>query len=183
MRHVSVPGSGRPVPFENVLYLRHLVNDVMAPNPETPFCVDSRHPRTHRGKLGSVLVTVLALYFEHKCSPVCQSDQEVWYIPTFCAVPHVVDLESKMIILGIGFNQCARFEQVRYVLLPGAIGQHVADLRAHRRVTDLGRVPGAHLPCAANRKLFVKDRLDPFKVLFGDEPKQVLHDAINAERN
>ena len=88
-----------------------------------------------------------------------------------------------MIILRIGFNQWARFEQIRDVLLPRAVGQHVADLRAHRRVTDLGRVPGAHLPCAANRELFVEDRLHPFEVLFGDEPEQVLHDAVDAERN
>lgn len=38
-------------------------------------------------------------------------------------------------------------------------------------------------PCAAYRELFVEDRLDPFEVLFGDEPKQVLHDAVDAERN
>ena len=130
-----------------------------------------------------MLIAVLAFDLEHKRSAVGQTNQEVWNVAALGAVPHVVDLEPKMIILRIGFNEWARFEQIGDVLLPRAVGQHVADLRAHRRVTDLSRVPGAHLPCAAYGEFFVEDRLHPFEVLFSDEPEQMLHDAVDAERN
>ena len=41
------PASGRPVMFEDVVDLRHLVGDVVAPNAEAALRVDARYPGSH----------------------------------------------------------------------------------------------------------------------------------------
>lgn len=167
----------------DVLYFPRLERDIPSPLPEATTRVYRFHPLLQSVSLGLVLWAVGTLDLKRKIGAVGKANEEIWDISAPRTCPQVVNLEPEMIILGIGDDVFALFEDVRRVSFPGRISDQMADMRLGGRKARLGGVPCPHLPSGTNRVFFVEYRRQAFRVLLGHSAENMLDDKVDVKRN
>ena len=129
---------------DDVRHLARLERDIPSSASETAGRVDRLHPFVQRVPLRPVLRAVGALDLEREDHAASKAHKKIRDVSPPGARPHVVNLETEVIVLDVGKNVLAHLEGIGRVALLGRFSDQMAYVRFGRREARLGRVPGAH---------------------------------------
>ena len=106
------------MPRDDVLHFAGLESDVPRPLPEASSRIDCFDPFVQGVALGAVLGAVGPLDLERQDRVAGQADKEIRGVAASGSRPHVIDLEPEVVVLGVGLDLIAGFEDVRRMALP-----------------------------------------------------------------
>lgn len=89
------------MPLDDVVYLRLLERNIPAPLTKPALRVHALHPRIQRQAFRAVLFGILTLDLQHQNFAIRKSNQKIGHKTLTRAVPKVMNLKAKMVILGI----------------------------------------------------------------------------------
>src|SRR3989337_2471799 len=87
---------------DDVLNLRRLEGHTPTPRSEPALGVHRLYPHVECIAFGAVLLAVLTLDLQHQDLAIGEPNNEIRHIAPACAVPQVIDIETKMVVLGVG---------------------------------------------------------------------------------
>lgn len=102
---------------DSILHVARFERDIPGPLTKSSSAVDCRDPFVQRVAFGLVLWTVGSLYFKGKHFTAHQADKKIGHIPTARAGPHIMNLKTEVIILGVGDHIVPLLENIGRVTL------------------------------------------------------------------